>query len=153
MWLMTRHAARDNSRIMNNCHSHEFTRDFRAPQHDIFRARAPRPKRSTLLDGQSPDVCVALELKQSRGPSIQTAGLLVRQMASRQERRKAERDAAKRASAEAGAAGARGATAARANPNVNPVGDWTTQAEYAYVGPGGYCHAPHVIGCDGELNR
>ena len=48
---------------------------------------------------------------------------------SRQERRKAERDAAKRAPAQAGAAGAGGAAAARANVNVNPVGDWTTQAE------------------------
>ena len=53
-------------------------------------------------------------------------------MPSRQERRKAERDAAKRASAQAGAAGAGGsggAAAARANVNMNPVGDWTTQAE------------------------
>jgi TPR repeat protein len=58
---------------------------------------------------------------------------------SRQERRKAERDAAKRASARAGAAGAAGANqestgaaAALANFNVNvtpPLGDWTTQAE------------------------
>ena len=47
-------------------------------------------------------------------------------MPSRQERRKAERDAAKRAPAQAGAAGAEGASAARAS--VNPVGDWTTQA-------------------------
>ena len=58
-------------------------------------------------------------------------------MASRQERRKAERDAAKRAPAQAGAGGAAGAAgaggvgAARAdvNVNVNPVGDWTTQTE------------------------
>ena len=59
---------------------------------------------------------------------------------SRQERRKAERDAAKRAPARAGAAGAAGANqgaagaaaAALANLNVNvnpPLGDWTTQAE------------------------
>ena len=46
---------------------------------------------------------------------------------SRQERRKAERDAAKRAPARAGAAGAGGAAAALANLNVNPLGDWTTQ--------------------------
>jgi len=44
------------------------------------------------------------------------------------ERRKAERDAAKRAP-RAGAVGAAGAAAALANLNVNPVGDWTTQAE------------------------
>jgi hypothetical protein len=53
-------------------------------------------------------------------------------MPSRQEQRKAERDAAKRAQAEAktaGAAGAAGAAAALANLNVNTLGDWTTQAE------------------------
>jgi hypothetical protein len=50
-------------------------------------------------------------------------------MPSRQERRKAERDAAKRAPGQAGAAGAGGGAAARADVNVNPVGDWTTQAE------------------------
>ena len=49
-------------------------------------------------------------------------------MASRQERRKAERDAAKRALAQAGAMGAGGAASARTNVDVNPVGDWTTQA-------------------------
>jgi hypothetical protein len=49
-------------------------------------------------------------------------------MPSRQERRKAERDAAKRAPAQAGAAGAGGAAAAHASANVNPVGDWKTQA-------------------------
>jgi len=55
-------------------------------------------------------------------------------MPSRQERRKAGRDAAKRASAQAGAAGAGGAVAARANVHVNPVGDWTTQAaDYAVL--------------------
>jgi hypothetical protein len=55
-------------------------------------------------------------------------------MASRQERRKAERDADKRAPAQAGAAGAGGAAAALAdlNVNVNPVGDWTTQAADPY---------------------
>jgi hypothetical protein len=45
-------------------------------------------------------------------------------MPSRQERRKAERDAAKRAPAQAGAAGA-----AAARANVNPLGGWTTQAD------------------------
>jgi hypothetical protein len=50
-------------------------------------------------------------------------------MASRQERRKSKRDAAKRAPAQAGNGGAGGAAAARANLNMNPVGDWTTQAE------------------------
>jgi len=54
---------------------------------------------------------------------------------SRQERRKAERAAAKRAPVEAGvaraagAAGAAGAAAALGNLHVNPVDDWTTQAE------------------------
>jgi hypothetical protein len=76
---------------------------------------------------------------------------------SRQERRKAESDAAKRAKRTAGAAGARGgaraagaaraagpagagvaggaggAAAARANVNVIPLGDWTTQAADPYV--------------------
>ena len=55
-------------------------------------------------------------------------------MPSRQERRKAERDAAKRAPGQAGAAGATGAAgtaaaAARTNVDVHPIGDWTTQAE------------------------
>jgi hypothetical protein len=49
-------------------------------------------------------------------------------MPSRQERRAAERDAAKRASGQAGSGGAGGAAGARANLNVNPVGDWSTQA-------------------------
>jgi hypothetical protein len=64
-------------------------------------------------------------------------------MPSRQERRKAERDAAKRAPARArsagaegggggeggaGAAGAAGAAAALATLSVDPGGDWTTQA-------------------------
>jgi len=53
---------------------------------------------------------------------------------SRQERHKAERDASKRAPSRAGAAGAREAAAALANFNVNPLGDWTTQAEDPYVG-------------------
>ena len=50
-------------------------------------------------------------------------------MPSRQERRKAERDAAKRAPAQGGAGGAAGAAAALANLNVNVNlgGDWTTQ--------------------------
>ena len=51
-------------------------------------------------------------------------------MPSRQERRKAERDAAKRAPAQAGAAGA---AAARANVNVTQLGNWTTQAADPYV--------------------
>ena len=46
---------------------------------------------------------------------------------SRQERRKAERAAAKRAPAQA--ADAAVAAAALANLTVNPLGDWTTQAE------------------------
>ena len=58
-------------------------------------------------------------------------------MPSRQERRKAERDAAKRPPAKSGAGGAAGAAAARVGVNVIPLGDWTTQAEDPYVGPGG----------------
>jgi len=50
-------------------------------------------------------------------------------MPSRQERRKAERDAAKRAPAKAGAVDAGGAAAARANVQVTPLGDWSTQTE------------------------
>jgi len=50
-------------------------------------------------------------------------------MPSRQERRKAERDAAKRAPARSVAAGAAGAAAALANLSLDPGGDWTTQAE------------------------
>jgi len=49
-------------------------------------------------------------------------------MPSRQERRAAERDAAKRASGQAGSGGAGGAAGARATLNVNSVGDWSTQA-------------------------
>jgi len=54
---------------------------------------------------------------------------------SRQERRKAERDAAKRAPDRARAAGAGGAAAAaaRANVNVAPLGDWTTQTEDSWA--------------------
>jgi len=58
--------------------------------------------------------------------------LKIQVMPSRQECRKAGRDAAKRAPSQAGAAGAGGAGGAatpRANLNMNPVGDWTTQAE------------------------
>ena len=56
-------------------------------------------------------------------------------MPSRQERRRAERDAAKRAPGQAGAGGAGGAAAAFANSNVhvNPVGDWTTQTADPFV--------------------
>ena len=55
------------------------------------------------------------------------AGCSFRQMPpSRQERRKAERDAAKRAPAQAGAAGA---NTARANAIGHPLGDWTSQTE------------------------
>jgi len=59
---------------------------------------------------------------------------------SRQERRKADRDAAKRAT-KAGAGGAGGTAAARADVEVNRLGDWRTQAKDPYVGPGGYCLA------------
>jgi hypothetical protein len=73
-------------------------------------------------------------------------------MTSRQERRKAERDAAKRApragpagatgaAGVGGAAGGVGAAAALANLNVNARGDWTTQAAdsrglFRALGPG-----------------
>ena len=69
-------------------------------------------------------------LKHVRNPAGTQARCSFRPMPSRQERRKAERDAAKRAPAQAGSAGAGGAAAALANlnVNVNPGGDWTTQA-------------------------
>jgi len=56
-------------------------------------------------------------------------------MPSRQERRQAERNAAKRAPAKATAAGAAGAAAAleNLNVNVNQLGDWTSQTEDASV--------------------
>jgi len=60
-------------------------------------------------------------------------------MPSRQQRRKAERDAAKRAPAKTGIGEGAGAAAAGANVNVVPLGDWTTQAEDPTVGPCGYC--------------
>jgi hypothetical protein len=53
-------------------------------------------------------------------------------MPSRQERRRAARDAAKRAPG-ARAAGAAGAAAALADVNMNPVGDWTTETADPYV--------------------
>jgi hypothetical protein len=56
-------------------------------------------------------------------------------MASRQERRKAERDAAKRAPAKTATSGAGEAAAAREHVHVTPLGHWTTQAEDPYVGP------------------
>ena len=77
------------------------------------------------------------KLVKSDGKVEAPLGYSLRPMApSRQERRKAERDAAKRAPANAGAAGAKKAAAALANLNVNSLGDWTTQAEDASVGPG-----------------
>ena len=56
-------------------------------------------------------------------------------MPSRQERRKAERDAAKvtTKAAAAGAVGARGATSTRAHANVTPLGDWRTQTEDPFM--------------------
>jgi hypothetical protein len=54
-------------------------------------------------------------------------------MPSRQERRQAERDAAKRTPAKAEAAGVGAAAAALANIDLNPLGDWNTQAEDAHV--------------------
>jgi hypothetical protein len=50
-------------------------------------------------------------------------------MPSRQERRKAKRDAAKRAPGQ----GAGGAAAAGANVITNRIGDWTTQAEHPWA--------------------
>jgi len=55
----------------------------------------------------------------------------VRQLPSRQDGCKAERDAATRALAQAAAAGAAGVAAARADVNVNPLGDWTTTGQRA----------------------
>jgi hypothetical protein len=54
---------------------------------------------------------------------------------SRQERRKAQRDAAKRAPARSGAGAAGGAAPALANLHINPLGDWSTQAEDPTAGP------------------
>jgi len=120
----------------------------------------PRVTNASALLHALPDVCVALCVSDCTSPSLdakcswvkpgvttplflliprrrfhQKWGARVhslRQMPppSRQERRKAERDAAKRMPAQAGAAGAGGAAAARANINVNPdpLGDWTTQS-------------------------
>jgi len=108
-----------------------------------------RVARVALLDAPS-NVCVPLRVPDRPSPVTRRVGetrppyeyqartfiLLLRsdqvRMPSRQERRRAERDAAKRTSAQAGGA-ARAARAAAAvanlNMNVNPGGDWTTQAE------------------------
>jgi hypothetical protein len=73
---------------------------------------------------------------------------------SRQERRKAGRDAAKRAPAMTGAAvaggaggagAAAGAAAALANLNVHPLGNWKTQTEDPAVGPGRYRSPRHRL--------
>jgi hypothetical protein len=82
-------------------------------------ARAPVATTGALLDGHPacrvPGLCNKLLLIPSSP-----------QMPSRQERRKAERDAAKRAQAQAPPAQAQ---ALLANVNVTPpLGDWTTQA-------------------------
>ena len=81
----------------------------------------------------SPRVGVTRQVYQARlSPSShslsrKTGGCIahsVKMAPSRQERRRAKRDAAKRPPAQAGASGA---AAARADVHVNPVGDWTTQ--------------------------
>jgi hypothetical protein len=87
---------------------------------------APTTTRSLT---EPPDVCVDLCVSARPSPTEAKCGRCEgcpSSMPSRQERRKAERDAAKRTPAEAGAAGARGGAAARTN--VIPLGDWTTQA-------------------------
>ena len=98
-----------------------------------------------------PDACAALGVSARASPSPEANGWVGETpltspssssnlsvlMPSRQERRKAERDAAKRAPAQAGAAGAAGAAAALANLRVHPDGDWATQAADPEVGPGG----------------
>ena len=75
------------------------------------------------------------------GPPVAAAGSVahsVRSQICRPVRKGGRpRDAAKRAP-RAGAAGAAGAAAALAKLNVNAGGDWKTQAEDPYVGPGGY---------------
>jgi len=101
------------------------------------------PSTGPLLDG-TPDLCVPPStyrtarrlLLHATGGWVKPGRFLLlhsnQVMPSRQERWKAERDAAKRAPAKAGAAGdegAAGAAAALANLNVNPLGDWTTQTE------------------------
>ena len=94
--------------------------------------RSPRRWRVTLRVG--PHVA-RFDAKGGVGETRPVEKLLSKQMPSRQERRQAERDAAKRAPGRAGAAG--GAGAAAAGANMNPLGDWTTQAKDPYVGPGG----------------
>ena len=94
------------------------------------------------------DRCPAQRTPRLVRATLRTARYLTRVMPSRQEQRKAERDATKHAP-RAGATGAAGAAAALANQNVIPLGDWTTQADDPYVGLAGYCLARrHVfIGC------
>jgi len=99
------------------------------------RLRAGPPLAVTCREEWLVETRLIYLVRSSSSHSTRGAGqLLVEfcQMApSRQERRKAERAAAKRAPAQAGAAGAAGAAAAAANVvvNVNPLGDWTTQTE------------------------
>ena len=83
--------------------------------------RNPRRVRGRLRIGTPAAYCIVCE-------GCSTSRQI---MPSRQERRKAERDAAKRAPGQAGAGGAGGAggaATALANLSVNPGGDWTTQA-------------------------
>ena len=118
---------------------------------------ACRPVRRPFLDAKGgcvkPGRCIISSVSSEllTGRLFRTAVLVPSQMPlSRQERRKAERDAAKRAPAKttaagAGAGGAAGAAAALANLNVNQLGDWTTQAEDPAVGPGRYCAPRHRL--------
>ena len=112
---------------------------------------------SPLLDAKSgwvkPGRCttpLSSDFSKKYGPLSSVAHSERSQMPSRQERRKAERDAAKRAPQ----AGAAGATAALANLNVNDAGgDWKTQAEDPRVGPGGYELADFVLLATHKMSR
>jgi hypothetical protein len=103
---------------------------------DVHDKRAPRRHTST----DTPDACVVLCVSARPSPTEAKCGWKVADtslisrssMPSRQERRKAERDAAKRAP-RADAAGAAGAAAALGNLGMNVGGDWTTQAEDPWV--------------------
>jgi len=118
----------------NPCTGIAHTNSFpQRPKHCHAPARAaPRRQTRSLTE-----LCAVLCVTARPSPTEAKVGGVkvpnvasVLAMPSRQERRKAERNAAKRAPGQAGAAGAGGAAAALANSNVhvNPVGDWTTQA-------------------------
>jgi len=109
------------------------------PQACIF-AVPPRPRSEAVfldgLTGARASLTVSASpspLLDAEGggwnPSVHSTVAFDGQMPSRQERRRAEREAAKRAPDQAGVARAAGAAAPPTNVTVNPLGDWTTQSE------------------------